>query len=155
VEPTAPVGARQIAAWAHTKLGGESQKTSEVSTSPFSGSKLLQTDGFGRARHRVNLRGLLLPQFVDAPFAAFSLLLEDLFSMVVLYTRRGGSRWPFGGATVGVAIQLLVAAVGLASLLHTVAGAFEWLRWAGAAYLVYLGINSGKVPIQDEGGDCG
>ncbi len=45
-----------------------------------------------------------------------------------------------GGATAGIAVQLVVAAVGLTSLLNVVADAFEWLRWAGAAYLVYLGI---------------
>lgn len=45
-----------------------------------------------------------------------------------------------GGATVGIAVQLVVAAVGLTSLLNGVANAFEWLRWAGAAYLIYLGI---------------
>ena len=45
-----------------------------------------------------------------------------------------------GGATVGIAVQLVVAAIGLTSLLNVVADAFEWLRWAGAAYLVYLGI---------------
>lgn len=44
------------------------------------------------------------------------------------------------GETVGVAVQLIIAAIGLASLLQAVAGAFEWLRWAGAAYLLYLGI---------------
>ena len=44
------------------------------------------------------------------------------------------------GATVGIAVQLFVAAIGLVSLLNVVAEAFEWLRWAGAAYLVYLGI---------------
>lgn len=44
------------------------------------------------------------------------------------------------GATVGVAIQLLISAIGLASLLHAAAEVFEWLRWAGASYLVYLGI---------------
>jgi len=44
------------------------------------------------------------------------------------------------GATVGIAVQLLVAAIGLISLLNVVAEVFEWLRWAGAAYLVYLGI---------------
>ena len=44
------------------------------------------------------------------------------------------------GATAGIAVQLTVAAVGLASLLNIVAEAFDWLRWAGAAYLVYLGI---------------
>ena len=45
-----------------------------------------------------------------------------------------------GGATMGIAVQLIVAAIGLTSLLNVVADAFEWLRWAGAAYLVYLGI---------------
>jgi homoserine/homoserine lactone efflux protein len=44
------------------------------------------------------------------------------------------------GETVGIAVQLIIAAVGLTSLLTVVAGAFEWLRWAGAIYLVYLGI---------------
>jgi threonine/homoserine/homoserine lactone efflux protein len=44
------------------------------------------------------------------------------------------------GATMGIAVQLTVAAIGLTSLLNLVAEAFEWLRWVGAAYLVYLGI---------------
>jgi threonine/homoserine/homoserine lactone efflux protein len=44
------------------------------------------------------------------------------------------------GATVGIAVQLMVAAIGLTSLLNVVADAFDWLRWAGAAYLVYLGV---------------
>jgi threonine/homoserine/homoserine lactone efflux protein len=44
------------------------------------------------------------------------------------------------GATMGIAVQLGVATIGLASLLNVVAEAFEWLRWGGAAYLVYLGI---------------
>lgn len=44
------------------------------------------------------------------------------------------------GATVGIAVQLMVAAIGLTSLLNIVTEAFVWLRWAGAAYLVYLGI---------------
>lgn len=44
------------------------------------------------------------------------------------------------GETAGVAVQLVVAAAGLTSLLQGVAGAFEYIRWGGAAYLVYLGI---------------
>jgi len=44
------------------------------------------------------------------------------------------------GATMGIAVQLSIAAVGLTSVLTVVAEAFDWLRWAGAAYLVYLGI---------------
>lgn len=44
------------------------------------------------------------------------------------------------GATIGIAFQLLIAAIGLTSLLSVVAEAFVWLRWAGAVYLVYLGV---------------
>jgi homoserine/homoserine lactone efflux protein len=58
-----------------------------------------------------------------------------------------------GGATAGIAVQLFVAAIGLASLLNTVAGAFEWLRWLGAAYLIYLGIKQWRnagIPLEFE-----
>ncbi len=48
------------------------------------------------------------------------------------------------GETVGIAVQLIIAAIGLASLLNVVSEAFELLRWAGAAYLVYLGIKQWK-----------
>ncbi len=44
------------------------------------------------------------------------------------------------GATMGIAVQLTIAAIGLTSLLNAVSQAFEWLRWAGAIYLIYLGI---------------
>ena len=44
------------------------------------------------------------------------------------------------GATLGIAVQLAIAAISLTSLLNVVAQAFEWLRWAGAVYLIYLGI---------------
>jgi len=55
------------------------------------------------------------------------------------------------GATVGVAVQLIIAAIGLVSLLNLVAGMFEWLRLAGAAYLIYLGIRqwrSAGTPLE-------
>lgn len=41
---------------------------------------------------------------------------------------------------MGVVVQLIVAVIGLTSLLNVVAEAFEWLRWAGATYLIYLGV---------------
>lgn len=55
------------------------------------------------------------------------------------------------GATLGIAVQLLVAAIGLTSVLNIVTEAFEWLRWAGALYLVYLGVKqwrSAKNPLE-------
>ncbi len=57
------------------------------------------------------------------------------------------------GATAGIAVQLAVAALGLASLLHAVAQVFEWLRWAGALYLVYLGIRQWQSANQPLGFD--
>lgn len=55
------------------------------------------------------------------------------------------------GATIGVSVQLLIATIGLASLLNTAAEAFNWLRWGGALYLIYLGIKqwqSASKPIE-------
>jgi homoserine/homoserine lactone efflux protein len=44
------------------------------------------------------------------------------------------------GATAGIAVQLLIAAAGLSSLMRNVAVAFEWIRWLGVGYLAFLGI---------------
>ena len=55
------------------------------------------------------------------------------------------------GETMGIAVQLIVAAIGLSSLLNIFAEAFEWLRWIGAAYLIYLGIKqllSASKPLE-------
>jgi threonine/homoserine/homoserine lactone efflux protein len=57
------------------------------------------------------------------------------------------------GATMGIAVQLTIAAIGLTSLLNAVSQAFEWLRWAGAIYLIYLGIKqwrSANDPLELE-----
>ena len=48
------------------------------------------------------------------------------------------------GATMGIAAQLIIATIGLSSLLNVLTDAFEWLRWAGALYLIYLGIKQWK-----------
>ena len=45
-----------------------------------------------------------------------------------------------GGATLGIGVQLLVAVIGISSLISFVAATFDLLCWAGAAYLVYVGI---------------
>jgi threonine/homoserine/homoserine lactone efflux protein len=64
--------------------------------------------------------------------------------------------WKYGiytvtGATLGIAVQLVIAVIGLASLLNVIAEAFEWFRWAGAAYLVFIGIKqwrSASKPLE-------
>ena len=58
------------------------------------------------------------------------------------------------GATAGVAAQLAIAAIGLVSLLQVMAGAFDWLRWAGALYLIYLGIKQWRSAGMPAEGDA-
>ena len=45
-----------------------------------------------------------------------------------------------GGITCGIAVQLAITLIGMASFLLLLADWFVWLRWAGVAYLIYLGV---------------
>ncbi len=44
------------------------------------------------------------------------------------------------GANTGTTIMLTAGALGLSTVLAIAADIFEWIRWAGVAYLVYLGL---------------
>jgi len=45
------------------------------------------------------------------------------------------------GISLAMAIQLCIAAIGTTWFVATLTEGFLWLKWAGVAYLVYLGIN--------------
>ena len=49
------------------------------------------------------------------------------------------------GAQAAIAVQLVVVALGLTSLIAVMAQWFEWLRWIGAAYLIWLGIQKWRA----------
>ncbi len=49
------------------------------------------------------------------------------------------------GATIGVGIQLAITLVGMTSLMVLLTEWFEGLRWAGVAYLAYLGIQQWRA----------
>lgn len=44
------------------------------------------------------------------------------------------------GTSSAMAVQLCVAAIGTAALASLLADAFVWVKWAGVAYLAYLGL---------------
>ena len=44
------------------------------------------------------------------------------------------------GTSSAMAIQLIVAALGTTWLVESITEGFEWLRWIGVAYLMYLGV---------------
>jgi len=43
------------------------------------------------------------------------------------------------GTQIGLALMMAILVVGLSSVIAAMGWLFDWLRWAGAAYLVYLG----------------
>ena len=45
------------------------------------------------------------------------------------------------GTSSAMVLQLAVTALGMTELLDTLGGWFEWVRWIGVAYLLYLGIS--------------
>jgi threonine/homoserine/homoserine lactone efflux protein len=45
------------------------------------------------------------------------------------------------GTSAAMVLQLAVTALGMTELLATLGGWFEWLRWIGVAYLVWLGVS--------------
>jgi threonine/homoserine/homoserine lactone efflux protein len=51
------------------------------------------------------------------------------------------------GVQAGLAIVIGIVAVGLTSLMATMGYWFDWVRFAGAAYLVWLGIKLIRAPI--------
>ncbi len=85
-------------------------------------------------------------------FSAFLLITTVLFltpgpivTLVVATGARQGTRaglTTVAGATAGNALLLALIAVGLGWILKTSAEVFDYLRWIGAAYLVWLGIQA-------------
>jgi len=53
------------------------------------------------------------------------------------------------GVTCGNAIQLALVVLGMAAIIELAADALTWIRWAGVAYLVYLGIRTWNTPADD------
>ncbi len=85
-------------------------------------------------------------------FAAFLLITVLLFltpgpivTLIVAAGARQGTRAALltvAGATTGNAVLIALIAVGLGWVLKTSAEIFDYLRWIGAAYLVFLGVQA-------------
>ena len=52
------------------------------------------------------------------------------------------------GVQAGLAIVIGIVAIGLTSLMATTGYWFDWVRFAGAAYLVWLGIRLIRAPVE-------
>lgn len=67
------------------------------------------------------------------------------FAFILAQTARGGRRQGFAamfGIWTGALGHVAMAAVGLSAILATSATAFSVIKWAGAAYLIWLGVSA-------------
>src|SRR3954469_16344375 len=74
---------------------------------------------------------------------ALALLPGPIVGLLIANGLRHGTRAALinvAGAQTGLAIVIGVVAVGLTSLMATMGYWFDWVRFAGAAYLVWLGV---------------
>ena len=82
---------------------------------------------------------------------ALALLPGPIVSLLIANGLRYGTRAALinvAGAQAGLAIVIGIVAVGLASLMATMGYWFDWVRFAGAAYLVWLGIKLIRSPVE-------
>jgi threonine/homoserine/homoserine lactone efflux protein len=56
------------------------------------------------------------------------------------------------GCALAAAVQLLIVLAGLASVVVFVSDWFEWIRWAGVVYLIYLGVRTWLDSANDAAG---
>jgi homoserine/homoserine lactone efflux protein len=53
------------------------------------------------------------------------------------------------GTSAAMVLQLAVAMIGMTTVLTSLAHAFEWLRWIGVAYLLFLALSAWRAPAVD------
>jgi threonine/homoserine/homoserine lactone efflux protein len=80
---------------------------------------------------------------------ALALLPGPVVTLVIANGLRHGTRAALtniAGVQTGLAIVIGIVAIGLTSLMATMGYWFDWVRFAGAAYLVWLGIKLIRSP---------
>ena len=85
-----------------------------------------------------------------AASVALALLPGPIVTLVIANGLRHGTRAALtniAGVQAGVAIVIGIVAIGLTSLMATMDYWFDWVRFAGAAYLVWLGIRLIREPV--------
>ncbi|MGY3620978.1 LysE family translocator [Bradyrhizobium sp. USDA 10063] len=88
---------------------------------------------------------------------ALALLPGPIVTLVIANGLRYGTRAALTnvlGAQAGLAIVIGIVAVGLTSLMATMGYWFDWVRFAGAAYLVWLGIKLIRSPVEEVSTDA-
>jgi threonine/homoserine/homoserine lactone efflux protein len=88
---------------------------------------------------------------------ALALLPGPVVTLLIANGLRHGTRAALvniAGVQAGLAIVIGIVAVGLTSLMATMGYWFDWVRFAGAAYLVWLGIKLIWSPVEGVNADA-
>src|SRR3984957_11550414 len=88
---------------------------------------------------------------------ALALLPGPIVTLLIANGLRHGTRAALiniAGVQVGLAIAIGIVAIGLTTLMATLGYWFDWVRLAGAAYLVWLGIKLIRSPVEGVGSDA-
>jgi threonine/homoserine/homoserine lactone efflux protein len=86
-----------------------------------------------------------------AACVALALLPGPIVTLLIANGLRYGTRAALiniAGVQLGVSIVIGIVAIGLNSLMTTMGYWFDWVRFAGAAYLVWLGFKLIRFPIE-------
>ncbi len=81
---------------------------------------------------------------------ALALLPGPVVTLVIANGLRHGTKAALiniAGVQAGLSIVIGIVAIGLTSLMATMGYWFDWLRFAGAAYLVWLGLKLIRFPV--------
>src|SRR3978361_2423253 len=88
---------------------------------------------------------------------ALALLPGPVVTLVIANGLRHGTRAALtniAGVQAGLTIVIGIVAVGLTTLMATMGYWFDWVRFAGAAYLVWLGIKLVRSPMDGVGAEA-
>ena len=87
---------------------------------------------------------------------ALALLPGPMVTLVIANGLRHGTRAALiniAGVQAGLTIVIGIVAVGLTTMMATMGYWFDWVRFAGAAYLVWLGIKLVRFPVEGVNAD--
>ena len=99
------------------------------------------------------LNGELFAAYLAATIALI-LMPGPIVTLVIANSLAHGPRTGLStvaGSSFGNALLVIAGALGLSTMLTLVADIFEWVRWAGVAYLVYLGIRHWRAALRSAG----
>src|SRR4051794_31624558 len=108
-------------------------------------------------RNRESPMSLQLYLAFIAACIALALLPGPVVTLLIANGLRHGTRAALvnlAGVQAGLAIVIGIVAVGLTSLMATMGYWFDWVRFAGAAYLVWLGIKLIRSPVDGVNADA-